>query len=152
MPFPRFGTLTDTATAAVLLLVLASSGRVAWLGVAYGIVIAATMLIKLAALVRLRTRKPGASFRVPLTLAIGKRQWPLGLWLIGLLVAIAAVALFGYGEVSAYGGVLLIAGVTVALTTRLPKHDRLALLTATTCGPPREGRSCRRSRAPFGGR
>jgi magnesium transporter len=126
LPYARFGTLTDTATAAVLLIVLASSGRVAWLAIAYGMTIAATMVVKVAALARLRTRTPGATFRVPLTLKLRGRAWPIGLWLIWLAVAVAAGALLGFGEVPAFAGVLLIAGVAVALTMRLPKEDHLA--------------------------
>ena len=126
LPYARFGTLTDTASAAVLLLILASSGRVSWLAIAYGVAIAATLIVKLGALVRLRVRKPGPSFRTPLNLKLRGREWPFGLWIIFVGVVIAAMALLAFGQVPAYAGVIVIAGVAIALTFRLPADDHLA--------------------------
>ena len=57
MPHPRLGTLTkslDVVTAASVLLVLASAGRVAWLAGAYATAIAATVALRAVAIARLR--------------------------------------------------------------------------------------------------
>ncbi len=67
MPHPRLGTLTkslDVVTAASVLLVLTSAGRVAWLAGAYATAIAATVALRAVAIARLRQnrcgRPPGA--------------------------------------------------------------------------------------------
>ena len=57
MPHPRLGTLTkslDVVTAASVLLVLTSAGRVAWLAGAYATAIAATLALRALAMARLR--------------------------------------------------------------------------------------------------
>ncbi len=57
MPHPRLGTLTkslDVVTAASVLLVLTSAGRVAWLAGAYATAIAATVALRALALAHLR--------------------------------------------------------------------------------------------------
>jgi magnesium transporter len=66
---PRYGTptrLTDVSAAIIVLLIVASSGRVAWLATAYGVAVAWTILIGLVALRRLRaTRAKAASESAP---------------------------------------------------------------------------------------
>ena len=59
---PRFGTYayaTDLAAASAVLIILAGSGRVPWIAHAYAVGVGVTLLIRLTALVRLRTRMPG---------------------------------------------------------------------------------------------
>ena len=61
---PRFGTpyrLIDLTAIAQLTMLLAGAGQLAWLARAYAVVIASGALLKIAALVRLRTAPPGAA-------------------------------------------------------------------------------------------
>ena len=63
-----------------MLVILTSGGRVTWLARAYAIAIAFTLLLKLAALIRLRRLRPGPRpFRAPFNLRWRGREWPVGL-------------------------------------------------------------------------
>ena len=79
----RFGTparAIDVTAAAMILVMLVSGGRVTWLARAYAMAIAVTLVLKIAALVRLRRRAPGDEpFQAPLNLRVGRRELPLGL-------------------------------------------------------------------------
>ena len=79
----RFGTparAVDVTVAAMILVVLASGGRVAWLARAYAIAIAVMLVLTIAALVRLRrTRQGPMPFKAPGNLRIKGRELPLGL-------------------------------------------------------------------------
>src|SRR4029078_6035559 len=60
LPHPPFGTLArlaDAAALAVVVTVLASSGRVPWLSSAYAVLVAVVLLFSLSGLVRLRIRR-----------------------------------------------------------------------------------------------
>ncbi len=79
----RFGTparAVDITAAAMVLVMVASGGRVAWLGRAYAVAIAVMLVLTTASLVRLRRSQPGAQrFRVPANLRFFGRELPLGL-------------------------------------------------------------------------
>jgi magnesium transporter len=97
VPHTRFGTLAnavDVIAAATILILIVSSGRVTWLARAYTIAIAATVLLKLATLYRLRTARPGPTpFTAPFNLRVGTRQWPLGIIVAGVIVSIAGLSM-----------------------------------------------------------
>ena len=86
----RFGTpvrVIDMATAATVVMLLASGGHVLWLARAYGMAIAAVLLLKIAALTRLRRAYAGAPYRAPLSGRFRGRLIPWGLVGAGALVA-----------------------------------------------------------------
>jgi magnesium transporter len=99
---PRYGTparaIDVTATVTIMILV-ASAGRVSWLGQAYALVLALVVLSNIASLIRLRSigASTAAAFRVPVSVGLLGRQIPVGLWLIGIVIAAATFALVARG-------------------------------------------------------
>ena len=87
----RFGTparAVDVTVAAMILVMLASGGRVTWLARAYAIAIAVMLVLTIAALARLRrTRQGTMPFKTPVNLRVRGRELPLGLLGPGLIVA-----------------------------------------------------------------
>jgi magnesium transporter len=127
---PRFGTpsrLIDLVAIAQLAAVLASAGQLAWLARAYGVGVACGAILKIAALVRLRViRSEARASRVPFNLRVGRREWPLGLLAVAVLVAVPTALLVASGDPPALaGGVLLVAVVAV-----LSASERLARTSA----------------------
>jgi magnesium transporter len=123
LPHPRFGTparAIDVAAASAVLIMFAAGGRVTWLGRAYAIGIAATLLVKIAVLIRFRTRRPEARpYRAVFNLRLGPREVPLGLLAAGLLVAAASLLLIGNGDFPAIAAAGLFAGLALLI---VPKH------------------------------
>jgi magnesium transporter len=115
-PHPRLGTPTraiDVATAAIVVVMLAGSGRVEWLARAYAFSIAITLCVKAAALIRLRRiRTSPRPFTAPLTLRFGRRELPIGLWIVGLVAGAAAAGAL----VAANPPSIATAGLLVALS------------------------------------
>jgi magnesium transporter len=97
VPHARFGTLAnavDVIAAATIMILIVSSGRIVWLGRAYTVAILATMLLKLAAVSRLRRVRAGPSpFMAPCNLRFGSRQWPLGIIVTATIIAIAGASM-----------------------------------------------------------
>jgi len=110
---PRFGTpahAIDVTAAAVVAVMLASSGRVQWLTQAYALAIACTTTFKIAALVRLREKRPGPRpYRAPFNVRLGRREVPVGLLATGVVFIVAAASLVLAGDVPAVatGGLIL---------------------------------------------
>jgi hypothetical protein len=70
----------DLTVTAVILVMLASGGRIAWLRARDAIAIAVMLVLMVASLVRLRrTHKGTTPFRTPLNLRLMGRELPLGL-------------------------------------------------------------------------
>jgi magnesium transporter len=117
---PRFGTpsrLIDLVAAAQIAAVLAAAGQLAWLARASGVLIACTAILKIAALVRLRTRpQEPRAFRVPGTVRIAGRKWPVGLVLIAVVLAVPAVFLVATADVASLIALGSLAAVTLVLT------------------------------------
>jgi magnesium transporter len=116
----RFGTparAIDVAAAATILIIVAGSGRVQWLGRAYAIAVAATVVLKAFTLLRLRKDRTEAKrFRVPANVRLAGREVPLGLIGCGLLVASSAIATIAMGDGPAIATVALLGGLTVLFT------------------------------------
>jgi magnesium transporter len=113
---PRFGTMSgavDAAAGLVALTLIASGGRVDWLARAYAVGLVWTLVVKVFALIRLRRGRVDTGFRVPLTLRIGVREWPVGLWTIALLVGASGIAMLATRD----GATLVATGVVAALAT-----------------------------------
>src|SRR5262245_11230206 len=92
---PQFGTFSaavNVAAGATALVLLPTSARVPWLARAYTVSLAVTLLIRIAALIRLRhkNRQPG-TYVTPWNLRVGTRLVPVGLWLVAL-VALGGLA------------------------------------------------------------
>ena len=115
-PHPRLGTPTraiDVAAAAVVVVMLAGSGRVEWLARAYAFSIAVTLTIKAASLIRLRrTRPPARPFAAPLTLHVAGAELPLGLWAVAIVAAAAGAGALAAGNPPS----IATAGLLVALS------------------------------------
>jgi magnesium transporter len=130
----RFGTparAVDMTVTATILIVVTSGGRVSWLARGYTIAIAATLLLKIAALVRhRRTRKDTPPFKVPFNVRLGTREIPFGLLGTGFLVALSAVTVLALGDVASIATAGLIGILTVWLAAggtitpvRAPTND-----------------------------
>ena len=126
-PHPRLGTLAraiDVTAAATVLIILASGGRVTWLTRAYAIPLTFTLLLKLAALIRLRRTRPGPRpWRAPFTLKLGSREWPVGLALCSAIVALAGLAVLGAGDIPSISTTSLLVGLIVILLAPRARRD-----------------------------
>jgi amino acid transporter len=98
----RFGTparAIDVTTAATILVIVMSGGRFAWLARAYAVGIAATLLLTIATLVRLRRiRQAAQPFRTPGTPLIRGRELPLGLLMPGVIAGGSVLAMLAIGD------------------------------------------------------
>ncbi len=116
----RFGTparAIDVSVAAAVLVILVSGGHVTWLARAYAIAIAATVLLKVVALVRLRRARAGAlTFKVPLNLRLFGRDLPMGLIGPAVVVASTACVMVGSGDGPSIAAVALLGGLILAFT------------------------------------
>jgi magnesium transporter len=118
----KFGTPNrafNAAAAAIMLVIVTSSGRVEWLSRAYAMAIGVTLVFKVASLVRLRSSLKAPAFQVPLTIQVGSRAVPIGLLLPAALIGVGAAAMVVAGDVASvttlviFGGcVLLFIGIT----------------------------------------
>jgi magnesium transporter len=99
----RFGTparALDVTVIAMILVTLASAGRISWLARAYAIAIAVMVVLTVACLVRLRTSHQGAvPFRTPFNIRLGGRDLALGLLATAAVVAAGALAILARGDV-----------------------------------------------------
>jgi magnesium transporter len=112
---PRFGTLSnliDAVAVGAVLVLLASGGRVGWLARAYALGLGVTLVLKSAALVKLRPRYRDAPFRLPLTWHVRGREWPVGLWVIGVTIGGALLALLLSGDPAAFVAAAILSGLT----------------------------------------
>lgn len=119
---PRFGTLAHaiavTAGAAILL-VLVSGGRVEWLGRAYAFSLATALLIKIAALAKLRwTMREPPPFRTPLNVRIGRREIPCGLIGTGVILVSSMLVMLVVRDPATIAGVGLLISLAVLFTVR----------------------------------
>ena len=116
----RFGTparAIDVAAAATILIILAGSGRVEWLGRAYAIAVAASVALKAATLLRLRRKRTESKpFKAGVNLQVGRREIPLGVIGSGLIVGVSALAMIAMGDGPSIATVALIGGLTVLFT------------------------------------
>jgi hypothetical protein len=83
--------------AASILVVLAGSGR-EWLGRAYAIAVAATVVLKVATLVRLRQKRLEPSCSRCRRTHVAGRELSVGLIGCGVLVAASALVTIGMGD------------------------------------------------------
>ena len=109
----RFGTparTVDFTVTAIVLVMLAGGGRVAWLARAYTFVILVMLALTTASLVRLRRTHPGRTpFKTPVNLRLGKRVLPLGLVGPGVVAVAAGLAMLAVGDIAALASGIVIA-------------------------------------------
>ena len=113
----RLGTPTRTVDLTVLVIVLAmlaSGGRVAWLARAYTFVILVMLTLTTASLVRLRRTHAGKTpFKTPLNLRFAGRVLPLGLVGPGVVAVVSVVAMLAVGDIAAIAWAVVIAVLAV---------------------------------------
>lgn len=96
----------NAAAAAAVLITFASGAQVGWLSRAYGISIAATLLLKIAAIVRLRKiRNEPQPFTAPV----------VGLIAVGAVVGLSGLAMVLFGDLPSIAAASLIAGLGLAM-------------------------------------
>jgi magnesium transporter len=116
-PHPQFGTpwrLIDAGAAAAAVVVIASGGRVAWIAGAYGVVLAISCTLRLAALVRVRKGRPTAA---------GLHTPGVAL-LCAVLVAVVLAMLAAVG--SSWSGVGAVLALSITLLVTKPSVDPVA--------------------------
>ena len=113
----RFGTpanAVDVTAAAMILIVIASGGRVAWLSRAYGASLAVMLVLTIAALARLRRTHAGTlPFTTPFNLRVGGRQLPVGLLVPSLIVGGSVLVALATGDVAAIAAVGLVGALAL---------------------------------------
>ena len=116
----RFGTPTrviDLAVVAMIVVIVASGGRVPWVARAYGCAIALIVVLTVAALVRIRRTNRGPTpFRTPGNVWLGSLELPLGLLLTGVVVGVSLLTTLALGDLAAAVSAASIAVVALWLT------------------------------------
>jgi hypothetical protein len=117
-PHPRLGTFAralDVAAVGVVgIVIIAGGGRVSWLSHAYVIAMMATLLVKIAALTRLRaTAHEPRPYRAPLNAWFLGRELPLGLLGTGVLVGASGIALLVVGDIPAMAMTVMLVATRV---------------------------------------
>ena len=130
---PRFGTpsrLIDLGALAQLAIVVASAGQLTWIARAYAVTLACAAVLKIVALVRLRTRRPEPrAFRVAFNPRFAGREWPVGLAGLAMLVGVPAVVLIATDPPALAGGALL-----VIIASALSVSERITRASAREPG------------------
>lgn len=107
-PHPRYGTtyrLINTVAGLQIITILASRGNVLTLGEAYAFGVVWSFVFKALSMLVLRFKEPGRrEYEVPLNVRVGRYDVPIGIALIFLVLAGAAVANFFTKEVATITG------------------------------------------------
>jgi amino acid transporter/nucleotide-binding universal stress UspA family protein len=109
-PHPKYGTtyrLLNLVVALQVLTIVASRGKILILGEAYAFGVVWSFVFKALSMLMLRFKSPAhREYEVPLNFKAGKYDVPLGIGLIFLVLAMAAVVNFLTKEVATVSGVL----------------------------------------------
>ena len=121
----RFGTparAVDVTVLAMVLVVLATGGRVAWLSRAYGIAIAVMLVLTTASLIRLRRSRQGTiPFKARGNISMRGREIPLGLFSVLVIVASSALTMVLSGDVATIATLAFVALLTAWFTAAVPQ-------------------------------
>jgi hypothetical protein len=113
----RFGTpanAVDITAAAMILVMVASGGRVIWLSRAYATSLAVMLVLTIAALARLRRAHVGTlPFKTPINLRVRGRELPLGLLLPGLIVGGSTLVAMVTGDVASIASAGLVGALAL---------------------------------------
>jgi magnesium transporter len=116
----RFGTPTraiDLAVMATTVAVLASGARVSWLATAYGVAIATTLALSIAAIMRLRRARQGPTpYTAPGDLRVGRRHFAAGLVVARAVAVACAVGMIVAGDIAAIAAATLMTMLAVWFT------------------------------------
>ncbi|HWE38720.1 MAG TPA: amino acid permease [Isosphaeraceae bacterium] len=119
-PHPRYGTsyrLLNLVVGLQLFTIVASRGNVLTLGEAYAFGVVWSFVFMALAMLVLRFKRPGhREYQVPLNVRVGRVEVPLGIGLVFLTLAAAAVANLLTKEVATITGVVFSLGLYVAFT------------------------------------
>jgi magnesium transporter len=117
----RLGTPTravDVTVVAMILVVLASGGRVSWLARAYGVAIVAMLVLTIAALTRLRRLRPGTlPFEVPGHVRVGGRKIPGGRLVAATILIACTLGLILSGDGPSIAAATLLTGLSLWFTS-----------------------------------
>jgi magnesium transporter len=121
----RFGTparAVDVTVLAMVLVVLATGGRVAWLSRAYGIAIAVMLVLMTASLIKLRRSRQGTiPFKARGNISTSGREIPLGLFSVLVIVASSALTMVLSGDVATIATLAFVALLTAWFTAAVPQ-------------------------------
>ncbi len=127
-PHPRYGTTSRLINLVVILqivTIVASGGNVLTLGEAYAFGVVWSFVFMSMSMLVLRFKRPGPrEFEVPLNIRIGRYDWPVGMTLIFLLLAIAAICNLLTKEVATISGVAFTVGFYLVFWLSEHAHRR----------------------------
>jgi amino acid transporter/nucleotide-binding universal stress UspA family protein len=127
-PHPRFGTTSRLINLVVILqiiTILGSRGNVLTLGEAYAFgVVWSFVFMSMSMLVLRFTRRQPREYEVPLNIRIGQVDWPIGMGLIFLVLALAAICNLLTKEVATITGVVFTAGFYLVFWLSEHAHRR----------------------------
>ncbi|MGP0068499.1 MAG: amino acid permease, partial [Isosphaeraceae bacterium] len=129
-PHPKYGTtyrLINTVAGLQIFTIVASRGNVLTLGEAYAFGVVWSFVFKALSMLVLRFKEPGVrEYEVPLNFKVGKFDVPLGISLIFLVLAGAALANLVTKEVATItGSMFTLALFTVFMLSERAHHKRM---------------------------
>ena len=128
-PHPRYGTtyhLLNLVVVMQIVTIVASRGKILILGEAYAFGVVWSFVFKAMAMLMLRFKRPEhREYEVPLNFKVGKYDVPLGIGLIFLVLALAAMVNFLTKEVATVSGVIFTVVLFAAFTiSERSRHKR----------------------------
>jgi len=115
----RFGTparAIDMTIVAMMLIIVATAGRIGWLARAYGFAIAVIVVLTAGALTRLRRARQGATpFKAPWNLRLRTREAPIGLIVAAGLLAACSIVMIVVGDIATIASAMLVAAVSASI-------------------------------------
>jgi magnesium transporter len=119
----------NIAAGGAVLVTFASGAQISWLSRAYGIAIAATLLLKVASLLRLRKiHHEPPPFSAPFNLRVSGREVPVGLITVCALVSLAVLAMLLRGDIPSFAAASLIGGLGLVMAAgRRKAGSRIAV-------------------------
>jgi amino acid transporter/nucleotide-binding universal stress UspA family protein len=127
-PHPRYGTTYRILTLIVglqLFTILITRGNIIWLGEAYAFGVVWSFVFKALAMVVLRFKDPSPrEFKVPLNVRVGRVEVPIGLGLIFLILATAAILNLLTKEVATISGAVFTAAFFTVFFVTERYHER----------------------------
>jgi magnesium transporter len=119
----------NAAAAAAVLVTFASGAQVAWLSRAYGMALAVTLVLKVAALARLRkTHHEPRPFTAPFNISLHDREVPVGLIAVGIFATLCAFVMLVRGDIPSLAVMSLIVGLGLVLAAgRKAASSRIAV-------------------------
>jgi magnesium transporter len=115
----RFGTparAIDMTIVAMMLIIVATAGRIGWLARAYGFAIAVIVVLTAGALTRLRRTRQGATpFKAPWNLRLRTREAPIGLIVAAGLLAACSIVMIVVGDIATIASAMLVAAVSASI-------------------------------------